>query len=427
QNLPHEQDFFMQEMLQGRDRWNAAMFVGTNAIFRRTALEAIGGFATNGLTEDVTTGMRLHARGGRSAFIARCVARGMAPESVEEYLHQRTRWAMGNIQALRTDNPLTMPGLSLLQRLIYLSGLTYWFFGWQKMIFLLAPILYPLTGLVSLHAKVPIFLGYFVPPFFGGLMIFTRIANGRTGLFYSLLIEFLSAPRIAGAALVSLLPVSCRRAFRVTQKGLTGRPQSRIVWPAFLPLFVLWLLTIWALIADLMMPGVPSAVSVLVAGWLLFNSIPLSWSLVAAIDYPRPRHFERMPARIPVQIIGDGKVPALDGRLQNFSEQGAQIFLTAMPRRMRPSPLRACLSLPTQGLLVLQGDVVRQTMRPTGEVCIALRWTDIRCDDYRKIVALWLSLKRADAPRLKPTWPLHSIYALGERFRAVLTSRSQDV
>ena len=36
----------MRQLEEGKDRFNATMYVGSNALFRRTALEEIGGFAT---------------------------------------------------------------------------------------------------------------------------------------------------------------------------------------------------------------------------------------------------------------------------------------------------------------------------------------------------------------------------------------------
>ena len=57
--IPNEQDFFMQTLQAGKDRFNAVMYVGSNTVFRRTALDEIGGFATGVITEDMATGMLL--------------------------------------------------------------------------------------------------------------------------------------------------------------------------------------------------------------------------------------------------------------------------------------------------------------------------------------------------------------------------------
>jgi hypothetical protein len=90
--LPNEQDFFMRTLLAGKARFNAVMYVGSNTVFRRTALDEIGGFATGVITEDMATGMLLQSHGWRAEFVPDIVAAGAAPESFEDLLVQRDRW-----------------------------------------------------------------------------------------------------------------------------------------------------------------------------------------------------------------------------------------------------------------------------------------------------------------------------------------------
>lgn len=52
----------MRRLQAGKDRFNAVMYVGSNTVFRRSALEEIGGFATGVITEDMATGMLLQTK-----------------------------------------------------------------------------------------------------------------------------------------------------------------------------------------------------------------------------------------------------------------------------------------------------------------------------------------------------------------------------
>ena len=47
------------------------MFAGTNAVFRKIAIDAIGGFVYGSQTEDCLTGERLHALGFTSVYVRR--------------------------------------------------------------------------------------------------------------------------------------------------------------------------------------------------------------------------------------------------------------------------------------------------------------------------------------------------------------------
>ena len=53
----------------GKNHWNAVSFCGSAAIFRKSALESVGLIATETITEDMQTGLRLHAKGWKSLYI----------------------------------------------------------------------------------------------------------------------------------------------------------------------------------------------------------------------------------------------------------------------------------------------------------------------------------------------------------------------
>ncbi|MBM7662311.1 cellulose synthase/poly-beta-1,6-N-acetylglucosamine synthase-like glycosyltransferase [Bacillus mesophilus] len=109
-NIPNEQDLFMRLIQTGRDRFNSTIYIGSNTIFRRVALDAIGGFATGTITEDMATGMLIQSKGYKTVFHNEVLAQGLAAESLSDFLSQRIRWARGTIQTMRKWNPITLPG-----------------------------------------------------------------------------------------------------------------------------------------------------------------------------------------------------------------------------------------------------------------------------------------------------------------------------
>ncbi len=63
------QSVFYRFIQPGRNRFNAAFCVGTNVVFRRAAIDDIGGMNTDSKSEDVWTSLELHERGWRSIYI----------------------------------------------------------------------------------------------------------------------------------------------------------------------------------------------------------------------------------------------------------------------------------------------------------------------------------------------------------------------
>jgi cellulose synthase (UDP-forming) len=74
-----------------RDRSNAAICVGTCALYRRAALERSGGFARIGHSEDVHTGVNLVKVGYRVRYVPAVVGKGICPDTFNQFVTQQYR------------------------------------------------------------------------------------------------------------------------------------------------------------------------------------------------------------------------------------------------------------------------------------------------------------------------------------------------
>ena len=138
--VPNEGGLFYGLVQDGNDLWNAAFFCGSCAVLRRAPLMEIGGIATDSVTEDAHTALRLHRHGYTSAYLRRVLAAGLATESLAGHIRQRARWARGMAQIFRIDNPLGGKGLTLAQRMCYLNAMLHFFSGLPRLVFLTAPL-----------------------------------------------------------------------------------------------------------------------------------------------------------------------------------------------------------------------------------------------------------------------------------------------
>ena len=150
--LWHDQSFFYLAGQAGRDYWNATSFCGTSAVFRRSALDRIGGFATGTVTEDMHTAVRLHKAGYKSVYHPESLAFGIAATSYPEFLQQRLRWGYGNIQTLREENVLLTKNLTLAQKICYFALPFEFFSGWSRLVFYFSPAVILLTGALPINS-----------------------------------------------------------------------------------------------------------------------------------------------------------------------------------------------------------------------------------------------------------------------------------
>jgi cellulose synthase (UDP-forming) len=134
------QSVFYRFIQPGRNRFNAAFCVGTNVIFRRAAIDEVGGMYTDSKSEDVWTSLMLHERGWRSIYIPVTLAVGDAPETIEDYTKQQLRWASGGFEILMRRNPLNpRRSLTIDQRLQYTVTATHYLVGITPLLLMLVP------------------------------------------------------------------------------------------------------------------------------------------------------------------------------------------------------------------------------------------------------------------------------------------------
>lgn len=119
------QELFYRLIQVNRNTFNGAICVGTNAVYRRTALEPFGGTAPMPYSEDVHTGFQVQADGWKIKYIPINLAKGLCPDRVKQFFTQQYRWAMGSI-SLFFSIKFWVADISWRQRVCYLSGMLYY-------------------------------------------------------------------------------------------------------------------------------------------------------------------------------------------------------------------------------------------------------------------------------------------------------------
>jgi len=184
----HEQQLFYHVIQPGKDSINAAFWCGSPSVVRRKALADIGGVATESITEDFLTSIRLNSKGWKIRYHQEALAFGIAPQSFDAFSVQRLRWAQGSMKILKSrDNPLIKRGLSLKQRLSHFAAIFTYFDAYQKLIYLLTPVILLFTGIMPIKVVSGLdFILHWIPYF--GLTMLANTVLGR-GYFAYLEVE----------------------------------------------------------------------------------------------------------------------------------------------------------------------------------------------------------------------------------------------
>ena len=325
ERMPSENEMFYQVGQRGLDSWNGSFFCGSAAVLRRTHLVAIGGIQGTSITEDAETALELHARGLNSRYVSRPMIAGLSPETFTSFIGQRSRWAQGMIQILLLKNPLFKRGLTMAQRISYLSSMVFWLFPIARILFLLTPLTYLFFGMQIYRASYQEFIAYGLTHLAASLMLTNFLFGKVRWPFISELYEIAQAPFLARAVLsVFLRPRA--PTFKVTAKAetLDRNFVSELSRPLMIILSLLVLGTVVGVWRWYAFPLERENIAI-VLGWNLFNLLFVMGAMGVVHERKQRRGVPRVPRRVEAAAhLGDGRA---DVTVTDLSIGGAQLTL----------------------------------------------------------------------------------------------------
>ena len=128
-----ESMFYRGQML-ARNAANAAFPCGSGLVWRRSALEEIGGFPTWNLVEDLQSGVEALRRGWRGLYLPIVGAVGQhSPEDVPNVYKQRGTWAIDTVRLLVWGR---LRGLGLRQRAQFAEMLLFYLNAFTTLVYI---------------------------------------------------------------------------------------------------------------------------------------------------------------------------------------------------------------------------------------------------------------------------------------------------
>ncbi|GAB4374446.1 MAG: UDP-forming cellulose synthase catalytic subunit [Acidobacteriota bacterium] len=341
QQMPAENEMFYGVIQKGLDFWGASFFCGSAALLRRRYLEEIGGISGVTITEDAETALELHARGYTSAYISRPMISGLQPESFTGFVVQRVRWAQGMVQIFLLRNPLLLPGLAWRQRLCYLSSSFFWFFGYARVLFVIAPSAHLLLGLQIYDASLVEFATYALPHVLAAVLISHQLYGRVRWTLTSELYELMQSLFALGG-IIKVIRNPRAPKFIVTPKGeLLDREFISPLSRPFYALLVLACVSLAAGVVRLVAAPAERDATVITMAWTVFNMLVIFGGLGALLERQQVRANPRVPCRLPGRLMAGRQT--LDVEVTDLSVGGAGLVFHG--------PLAALRSLPERGFL----------------------------------------------------------------------------
>lgn len=326
-DIPNEQDFFMRDIEEARAAINAVLHVGTNAVFRKKYVDEIGGYPTCSITEDMAVGMLLQMKGYKTIFVNEKLALGLSATTFTELVKQRDRWCRGNLQVVKKFNIIFNKGLTFGQKIAYLDGVLYWFLSFQKMIYILSPIIYLLTNRLLIDSSISMLLNMYIPFFLGQILIFKLLSPKTRSFKWAHYYEVAMAPHMVSSILREILNIKIQ--FNVTSKNIVSNKKSfqfRIVLPHII-IIILSILAWGNGTVHTLNNNMPFQAYLINIGWSLYNFIGAIICIRVAYQKPIFRENERIKIRDNIKVTIKYNEMDIYGNIIDISEKGMGIKL----------------------------------------------------------------------------------------------------
>ncbi len=388
---PEEESFhrFAQPI---KDGIGGTICAGTSFVARRKALEEVGYFVTESISEDYYTSVKLTARGYEVVYLNEKLSAGLLSETIPAYINQRLRWARGTLQGLFLDvNPLKQKGLTLGQKLTHLHGYLTWFESFPRVFYLLLPLLYFAFHIVPFRVTTPEIIYIWLPLYVGHIVCFNWVNfRSRSVIFsevYTIILCFINSLTV-----IKILGQPFSEGFRVTPKGIF---KTKFVyhWRLALPLIVFAVITgvncyfNWGSLN----PGLL---------WGIYNLIFLLIGLSILFDAPHSSYDDVFPVRYAVKINGID-----EGVVTQLSEKQAIIKL---PHYL---DFRENIEIVfTDNHLQLKGQMIKLDKYGSGYE-MNVRFINLDIAQERKIIEM-IFCRQGQWENLQTPGELHSIWLL---------------
>ena len=322
--IPNEQDYFYRDIQVGRNKSNSVIYGGSNTVLSRKAIEDIGGFYTDSITEDFATGILIQQAKYRCIAINEVLASGLSPTTLKDLIQQRVRWARGVISTSRKLGFMFTRKMTAAQKLNYTASMWYWYSPIKILVYIMAPIMYATFGYLVIECTLPEILIFWLPMYISSNATLRILSGNIRNTKWSRVYETVLFPFLFFPVLLETFGISMKK-FKVTQKGgMTSEKGKNFVYS--IPFIILIVLSVIGIINSVRTMFVTSSMnSSVILFWLIANMFSLIMALFFIQGRSLMRRSERVSAELECEI--ETEYEKIRCRTRDISETGISAMI----------------------------------------------------------------------------------------------------
>lgn len=269
-----EQTFsFYGPILQGLFGKEMTLLIGANHVIRVRALKRVNLYSAH-LTEDLLTGMKLHAGRWRSVYVPEPLAIGEGPSTWKAYFNQQMRWAHGCMDVYFRHSRTLLPTMRGNNAFRYFWLQQHYFSGLAMVMGIVLLTLYCFFGIAPTDMTFRQYVFFYLPVVLWQMLVslWLQRFNVRPDLESGLLLKG-KLVSIAAWPVYFLAFIGAVRGkhltFKVTPKGSQQKLTVEPVLQLFRPHLILGSLTALDVIAAIVLHHT----SVIMIFWSVLNTV----------------------------------------------------------------------------------------------------------------------------------------------------------
>lgn len=264
---------FYGTLLRGMDGMDTAMLIGANHVVRVAALKEVNYYSPH-ITEDLLTGMKLHAAGWKSVYVPKVLAIGEGPVAWKAYFDQQRRWAYGCMSILFGHSGKLFRKMGLRRSIYYFFIQQHYFNGLATGISVGLLGLFFIAGIQTANIDLASFIIGYIPVLIAimimqfWLQTFNVRPRHESGMMFAGMFINLAAWPIFMMAFFNLFKRK-KLVYKVTPKGTKARKRRDNIQKLFMPHYAIALIAAMSLAIGLQ-DNSP-------------NAMMLAWAFVATV------------------------------------------------------------------------------------------------------------------------------------------------
>jgi cellulose synthase (UDP-forming) len=293
---------FYGPILRGFHGMGMNMLIGANHVIRVSALKDVGHYSAH-ITEDLLTGMKLHAGGWKSVYVPEVLAVGEGPVTWQSFFNQQMRWAYGCMHILFHHSPTLFKRMNWRQKAYYYFLQQHYFSGLTMALSTVGLVLYFVVGLQTTNVEIVPFLSRYLPAVaICGLMALwmqrfnIRPSEEKGALWAGMLVSVASWP-VYLLAFIGVLRGK-RLSYKVTPKGVQGQLSENSL-KLFYPHFVIGAISLGCLL----LAFVPGRDSIIMIIWAAISTILMLFVPFFQVVFIRTNQLRAFASQLVVRSV----------------------------------------------------------------------------------------------------------------------------